>query len=122
MESSKSEKPHSASQTHLPQAAKCLPPENIVPVKLDARARPNLTGIVPATAVKFYTYGNCKYIISETMNFGSDAALVHVGAAATAGIVTGTVTNPIWLVKTRLQLDRSHGERPGSRMDRQYKK
>ena len=82
---------------------------------------PNLTGIVPATAIKFYTYGNCKHIISETMDCGSDAALVYVGAAATAGVVTGTATNPIWLVKTRLQLDRSHREKAAGRMVRPYK-
>ena len=82
---------------------------------------PNLTGVVPATAIKFYTYGNCKRIISETMNCGSDAALVHIGAAATAGVVTGTATNPIWLVKTRLQLDRSRGEKAAGRLDRQYR-
>ena len=78
---------------------------------------PNLTGIVPATAIKFYTYGNCKRIISETMNCRNDAALVHIGAAATAGVVTGSATNPIWLVKTRMQLDRTRPEKA----DRRYK-
>lgn len=67
---------------------------------------PNLTGIVPATAIKFYTYGNCKRFLSETQSFGKETALVHLLAAATAGVVTSTLTNPIWLVKTRLQLDR----------------
>src|SRR5947207_14890395 len=35
---------------------------------------PNLTGVVPASAIKFYTYGSCKHIIS-TMNGGQEAAL-----------------------------------------------
>lgn len=44
-------------------------------------------------------------------SFGKETALVHLLASATAGVVTGTLTNPIWLVKTRLQLDRLRMER-----------
>lgn len=82
---------------------------------------PNLTGVVPARAINFYTYGNGKRIISQHFNGGSEAAWVHLCAAATAGIVTGTATNPIWLVKTRLQLDKSRAEKAGSMSDRRYK-
>jgi solute carrier family 25 protein 33/36 len=46
-------------------------------------------------------------MISQQLFGGQDTALVHLLAAATAGIVISTATNPIWLVKTRLQLDRS---------------
>ena len=46
---------------------------------------------------------------------------MHLSAAATAGIVTGTATNPIWLVKTRLQLDKSNAEKSGTQSVRQYK-
>ena len=38
-------------------------------------------------------------------------------AAATAGIATGTATNPIWLVKTRLQLDKSIAEQGGTKRE-----
>ncbi|KAF2804497.1 mitochondrial carrier [Mytilinidion resinicola] len=79
---------------------------------------PNLIGVVPARAINFYTYGNGKRIIAEWGNGGKESAWVHLCAAASAGIVTGTATNPIWLVKTRLQLDKStHSDGKG----RQYK-
>lgn len=82
---------------------------------------PNLTGVVPARAINFYTYGNGKRIISQYFNDGHETAWIHLLAAAAAGIVTGTATNPIWLVKTRLQLDKSHAEKTGSQLDRRYK-
>jgi len=79
---------------------------------------PNLIGVVPARAINFYAYGNGKRIISTYFNDGKESAWVHLCAAACAGIVTGTATNPIWLVKTRLQLDKStHADGRG----RQYK-
>ncbi|KAL8733636.1 MAG: hypothetical protein Q9166_002046 [cf. Caloplaca sp. 2 TL-2023] len=82
---------------------------------------PNLTGVVPARAINFYTYGNGKRIISERFNNGEEAAWVHICAAINAGIVTGTATNPIWLVKTRLQLDKSRAEKAGTASVRRYK-
>ncbi|CAI6335824.1 unnamed protein product [Periconia digitata] len=79
---------------------------------------PNLIGVVPARAINFYTYGNGKQIISNKFNNGQESAWVHLSAAACAGVITGTATNPIWLVKTRLQLDKSiHADGRG----RQYK-
>ncbi|KAI9748750.1 MAG: hypothetical protein M4579_007129 [Chaenotheca gracillima] len=74
---------------------------------------PNLTGVVPARAINFYAYGNGKRIISTKFNNGQESAWVHLCAAAAAGIATGTATNPIWLVKTRLQLDKSQAEKTG---------
>lgn len=67
---------------------------------------PNLIGVVPARAINFFVYGNGKRIISDKFNDGIEAAWVHLTAAAVAGIATSTFTNPIWLIKTRLQLDR----------------
>lgn len=82
---------------------------------------PNLTGVVPARAINFYAYGNGKRIISENLNHGREAAWVHLLAAANAGILTGTATNPVWLVKTRLQLDKNLAEKAGTLSKRQYK-
>ncbi|KAI4259516.1 MAG: hypothetical protein LQ352_000703 [Teloschistes flavicans] len=82
---------------------------------------PNLTGVVPARAINFYTYGNGKRILSDQFNGGQEAAWVHICAAINAGIVTGTITNPVWLVKTRLQLDKSRAEKAGTASLRKYK-
>lgn len=82
---------------------------------------PNLTGVVPARAINFYAYGNGKRIISQQFNQGNEAAWVYLCAAISAGIVTGTATNPIWLVKTRMQLDKSNAEKIGSVSHRQYR-
>ncbi|KAL2756922.1 hypothetical protein ACRALDRAFT_1062601 [Sodiomyces alcalophilus JCM 7366] len=77
---------------------------------------PSLAGVVPATAVKFYVYGNCKRYGASLLKLSEDSAVVHAQAAVTAGIATATATNPIWLVKTRLQLDKSRGD-----ADRRYR-
>ncbi|KAG0197054.1 hypothetical protein BGX28_009436 [Mortierella sp. GBA30] len=64
---------------------------------------PNLVGVIPARAINFATYGNGKKFYTD-LNNGRETALVHLSSAATAGVVTATMTNPIWLVKTRMQL------------------
>ena len=66
---------------------------------------PTLVGVIPARSINFFTYGNGKQIIASEFNDGRESTWVHLTAAACAGIVTGTATNPIWVVKTRLQLD-----------------
>lgn len=63
--------------------------------------------MVPATAIKFWVYGNAKRIGAQVLGTGEDSTLVHAQAAISAGIATATATNPIWLVKTRLQLDKA---------------
>lgn len=68
---------------------------------------PTLVGVIPARSINFFTYGNGKEIISRQFNGGKESPGVHLIAAAWAGIVTGTATNPIWMVKTRMQLSAS---------------
>ncbi|EEB05156.1 pyrimidine nucleotide transporter [Schizosaccharomyces japonicus yFS275] len=70
---------------------------------------PNLVGAVPARAINFFTYGNGKRILADVFNNGQESTQIHLISAAIAGVVTSTVTNPIWLVKTRLQLDKRSG-------------
>ena len=69
---------------------------------------PTLVGVVPARAINFWAYGNGKRVYSSLFFNGQETPTVHLLSAATAGIITGTATNPIWLVKTRLQLDKQN--------------
>lgn len=66
---------------------------------------PSMIGAPPATAVHLYTYGNCKHIYADYFGLKENASSVHMAAAVTAGIATCTATNPVWVVKTRMQLD-----------------
>lgn len=65
---------------------------------------PTLIAVVPGRSIGFFTYGNGKRLIAEKFNDRRENSWVYLSAAALAGMVTGTATNPIWVVKTRLQL------------------
>ncbi|KAF5316725.1 hypothetical protein D9619_006828 [Psilocybe cf. subviscida] len=65
---------------------------------------PTLVGVVPARSINFFTYGNGKRFIAKEFNNGQENSWVHLSAAALAGVTTSSATNPIWVVKTRLQL------------------
>lgn len=78
---------------------------------------PTLVGVIPARSINFFTYGNGKPIFTKLLTSdGQENAYVHLASAAAAGIVTGTATNPIWVVKTRLQLE-ENAERKGVTTD-----
>lgn len=72
---------------------------------------PTLVGVIPARSINFYTYGNGKVWIADHLNGGRESSSVHLCAAALAGIVTATATNPIWVVKTRLQLQHTQAQK-----------
>jgi len=82
----------------------------------------NIIGVVPARSINFFVYGNGKRILNNYLNpeGRENVWTVHLLAAATAGIATGTATNPIWVVKTRLQLDKHNASNDPFR-GRQYK-
>lgn len=68
---------------------------------------PNLVGVIPARSINFFTYGTTKELYTRWYGNGKESPYIHFLAAATAGINTSTITNPIWLIKTRLQLDKA---------------
>ncbi|KAM8715280.1 hypothetical protein ACLKA7_002347 [Drosophila subpalustris] len=66
---------------------------------------PNLVGVAPSRAIYFCAYSQTKTTLNSLGFVERDSPLVHIMSAASAGFVSSTVTNPIWFVKTRLQLD-----------------
>ncbi|VDP29637.1 unnamed protein product [Soboliphyme baturini] len=70
---------------------------------------PILIGVVPSRAIYFCTYGNTKRLLND--RWTPNTVPVHMASAASAGFVTSTLSNPIWMVKTRLQLDHGVGQR-----------
>jgi len=74
---------------------------------------PNLVGVAPSRAIYFWSYSTTKRQLNSSLpRQNRDTPFVHVLSAASAGFVSSCLTNPIWLVKTRLQLDRSHSSLP----------
>lgn len=77
---------------------------------------PNLVGVAPSRAIYFAAYSGCKERLNHV--FAADSTQVHMVSAGVAGFTAITATNPIWLVKTRLQLDaRNRGERRMSALE-----
>lgn len=74
---------------------------------------PNLVGVAPSRAIYFWSYSTTKKNINNKLpRVNQDTPFVHVLSAASAGFISSCATNPIWLIKTRLQLDRSHSNLP----------
>jgi solute carrier family 25 protein 33/36 len=76
---------------------------------------PNLMGVVPSRAIYFSSYNATKTFL-ENMAAGDDPdkiatelkhshPVIHILSAASAGIVVPTIMNPMFLVKTRIQLE-----------------
>ncbi|KAI9363341.1 mitochondrial carrier domain-containing protein, partial [Zopfochytrium polystomum] len=64
---------------------------------------PNLVGVIPARAIYFSSYHTGKQMYTS-LNGHRETPLVHMASAFTAGVATAVATNPIWLIKTRMQL------------------
>ncbi|RUS31069.1 hypothetical protein BC938DRAFT_478518 [Jimgerdemannia flammicorona] len=82
---------------------------------------PNLIGVIPARSINFCAYGNGKRILADNFNNGKETPTVHLFSAIMAGIITSTATNPIWVVKTRMQLQPSGRDHSANHFTRKYK-
>eukprot|EP00339_Tiarina_fusa_P029830 CAMPEP_0117020698 /NCGR_PEP_ID=MMETSP0472-20121206/15707_1 /TAXON_ID=693140 ORGANISM="Tiarina fusus, Strain LIS" /NCGR_SAMPLE_ID=MMETSP0472 /ASSEMBLY_ACC=CAM_ASM_000603 /LENGTH=315 /DNA_ID=CAMNT_0004725985 /DNA_START=273 /DNA_END=1220 /DNA_ORIENTATION=+ len=72
---------------------------------------PTLVGIIPSRSAYFYAYQRTKKFLSPTLPEGSPGNALVAGFLA--GITGNTLTNPIWMVRTRMQLliDHNAGQR-----------
>ncbi|XP_061457712.1 solute carrier family 25 member 33 [Rhineura floridana] len=65
---------------------------------------PNLVGVAPSRAVYFACYSKAKEQFNNI--FVPNSNIVHVCSAGSAAFITNSLMNPIWMVKTRMQLER----------------
>ncbi|KCV72183.1 hypothetical protein H696_01585 [Fonticula alba] len=76
---------------------------------------PSLIGVIPARSIYFASYDAFKLYYGSLSHarggLGTDSSWVHMLAAASAGATVATTTSPIWLVKTRMQLQGAGGKR-----------
>jgi solute carrier family 25, member 33/36 len=72
---------------------------------------PTLFGIIPSRSAYFYAYQRIKHGLGPVFPEGSPPNAIIAGLLA--GIVGNTLTNPIWMVRTRMQLhvDAAAGQR-----------
>ena len=61
----------------------------------------SLMGIIPTRACYFWAYGATKEALTEVIG---DCPATHMMSAVTAGGLSATVTCPLWMIKTRMQL------------------
>uniref|UniRef100_A0A7S4AJ65 Mitochondrial carrier protein n=2 Tax=Pseudo-nitzschia australis TaxID=44445 RepID=A0A7S4AJ65_9STRA len=72
---------------------------------------PTLVGIIPSRSAYFYAYSKMKSFLDPAFPEGSPPNALVAGFSA--GIVGNTLTNPIWMVRTRMQIlvDQAAGQR-----------
>ncbi len=63
---------------------------------------PHLAGTIPARAIHFGVYNEAKKRYKVLL--GKEGWLQHLLAAASAGLCSVTITSPLWVIKTRMQL------------------
>ena len=66
--------------------------------------KPLVVGIIPTRGIYFWSYNSAKTFMNSTLGMSTTSPLTHLASAFAAGITSNTLTNPLWLVKTRFQL------------------
>uniref|UniRef100_A0A8C9VPW7 Solute carrier family 25 member 33 n=1 Tax=Scleropages formosus TaxID=113540 RepID=A0A8C9VPW7_SCLFO len=64
---------------------------------------PNLVGVAPSRAIYFAAYSKSREQFNSI--FMPNSWIVHMSSAGFAAFVTNSLMNPIWMVKTRMQLE-----------------
>jgi solute carrier family 25, member 33/36 len=70
---------------------------------------PTLIGIIPSRSAYFYAYQRCKTLLASNPYFSipqlSEGSPINAMVSGLmAGIVSNTITNPIWMIKTRMTI------------------
>lgn len=65
---------------------------------------PTLVGVIPSRATYFSVYSSTKQYLTA-QNGHQETPVVHFASAGIAGCTATTLTNPLWMIKTRLQLE-----------------
>eukprot|EP01135_Chromosphaera_perkinsii_P000155 Nk52_evm51s32 gene=Nk52_evmTU51s32 len=63
---------------------------------------PSVAGLLPNWAIYFTTYETLKPKVQHTLGLERTSSLVHLTSAISAGLVSATGTNPVWVVKVRM--------------------
>ncbi|THD27103.1 Solute carrier family 25 member, partial [Fasciola hepatica] len=71
---------------------------------------PTLIGVLPSRGIYFCAYHKGQLLFEDHFQSGSSG--VYLCAAGFGSITASSLTNPIWFVKTRLQLDSRPGKPP----------
>lgn len=65
---------------------------------------PHLIGVIPSRGIYFFTYGSVKSNLVEKFNYDERSSMASLISGVSAGFVVVTTMQPIWLIKTRMQL------------------
>lgn len=71
--------------------------------------QPALMGIIPSRAVYFVSYSQYKSFYNSICRV-ADSDQVHLLSAISTGITMSTITSPLWVIKTKMQLDTRAGK------------
>ena len=63
-----------------------------------------VSGVAPSRAIYFWAYSTSKATLNRRLPPNTE--IVHMMSAATAGLLSSCTTNPLWVIKTRMQLER----------------
>eukprot|EP00055_Hartaetosiga_balthica_P007135 m.24127 g.24127 ORF g.24127 m.24127 type:complete len:338 (-) comp5621_c0_seq1:1409-2422(-) len=74
---------------------------------------PMLLGVVPSRAIYFFGYNFMK-TKTKAWNEGNASWKTHLFSAASAALCSTTIVNPLWVIKTRVQLAKSHAAMHGA--------
>lgn len=65
---------------------------------------PHLIGVIPSRGIYFFTYGSVKSTLVDHFEYDEKSSMASLLSGISAGFVVVTTMQPVWLVKTRMQL------------------